>query len=248
MKRLSLPWPSPRRRRLIRLYVTLAARYGREGDAPARPAFEVMIGAIVTQNDPAVNARAVVASLRQAGVAGTAELAALPPARLRARLRPLGTRARPPILAGQLRALAVHVERRHAGQLRAFLAQPVADLRAALLGLPGMTARTADTVLLEVAGRPVFVVDAAVRRALAARGLVAARARDAEVQALLHDNLPHDPALFRSYAALLRQDDRERGGARRRASLPSPPRRRLSISPAGGPARRAGSRRRARRG
>ena len=228
--------------------MTLAARYGREGGAPARPAFEVVIGAIVTQNDPTVNARAVVASLRQAGVATTAGLAALPPARLRAWLRPLGPRARSPILAGQLRALAVHVERRHAGQLRAFLARPVADLRTALLGLPGMTPRAADTVLLEAAGRPVFVVDAVVRRALAARGLVAAGARDAEVQALLHDNLPHDPALFRSYGALLRREDRERGGARRRSSSPSPDRRGRSLSPAGGPARRAGSRRRASRG
>jgi endonuclease-3 related protein len=89
MARLSLPWPSPLRRRLIRLYDTLATRYGPQGWWPARSAFEVIVGVILTQNAAWVNVEPVVARLRRAGALSPAGLEAGSVTRLSTLLRPL---------------------------------------------------------------------------------------------------------------------------------------------------------------
>ena len=77
------------------------------------------------------------------------------------------------------------------------------SLRAELRGIPGIGPETADAIALYAAGRPIFVVDAYTRRILARHRLVAPDADYATVQALLMAHLPHDPALFNEFHALL---------------------------------------------
>jgi endonuclease-3 related protein len=62
---------------------------------------------------------------------------------------------------------------------------------------------TADAILLQVAGRPVFVVGAETRRVLARHRLSAPDTPPAVLQRRLMDDLPTDPALFNEYHALL---------------------------------------------
>ncbi|HEV8307776.1 MAG TPA: hypothetical protein VGW35_08910 [Methylomirabilota bacterium] len=95
------------------------------------------------------------------------------------------------------------LERRQGRRLRHFLRQPAPALRAELVGIAGIGPRTADAVLLHAAGRPVFVADTATRRVLERHRILRPNARDGELQALLMNNLPRDPALFHEYHALL---------------------------------------------
>ncbi len=105
--------------------------------------------------------------------------------------------------AGRLRAFAGHVSRRHGGRLGRLLALPLPSLRAELRGIPGIGPETADAIALYAAGRPIFVVDAYTRRILGRHRLVQPDAGYAAVQAFVMAHLPHDPALFNEYHALL---------------------------------------------
>jgi len=163
-------------------------------------AFEVVVGAILTQSTTWVNVERAIAALRRAGGLRPGVLQRLPPRRLATLVRASGSYR---VKAGRLRAFLRHLARRHAGRLRRFLRQPAPVLRAELLSIPGIGPETADSILLYAAGRPVFVVDAYTRRILSRHRVVAADVGYAELQALLVDHLPRDPALFNEYRALL---------------------------------------------
>jgi endonuclease-3 related protein len=195
-----LPRPAPRRRRLLRLYDRLHRRYGPQRWWPARARFEIVVGAILTQNAAWRNAERAIARLRAAGALDVQTVLRLPSARLAALLRPSGTFR---VKARRLRAFASHVTRRHGGRLARLLALPLPALRDELREIPGVGPETADAIALYAAGRPIFVVDAYTRRILARHRLVAPDADYAAVQALLMTHLPHDPALFNEFHALL---------------------------------------------
>jgi endonuclease III related protein len=195
-----LPRPAPRRRRLLRLYDRLHRRYGPQRWWPARSRFEIVIGAILTQNAAWRNAERAIARLRAAGALDVQAVLGLPSARLAALLRPSGTFR---VKARRLRAFVVHVTRRHGGRLTRLLALPLPALRNELRAIPGVGPETADAIALYAAGRPIFVVDAYTRRILARHRLMAPDAEYATVQALLMTHLPHDPALFNEFHALL---------------------------------------------
>jgi endonuclease-3 related protein len=125
---------------------------------------------------------------------------ALRPARLAALLRPSGTFR---VKARRLRAFAGHVARRHGGRLDRLLALPLPSLRAELCGIPGIGPETADAIALYAAGRPIFVVDAYTRRIFGRHRLLAPDSDYATVQAFVMGHLPHDPALFNEFHALL---------------------------------------------
>jgi endonuclease-3 related protein len=195
-----LPRPDPRRRRLLRLYDRLRGRYGPQRWWPARSRFEVAVGAILTQNAAWRNAERAIARLRAAGALEVRAVLALPPARLAALLRPSGTFR---LKTRRLRAFALRVVRRYGGRLHRLLALPLPALRAELRGIPGIGPETADVIALYAAGRPIFVVDAYTRRIMARHRLVAPHADYATVQMLFMAHLPHDPALFNEFHALL---------------------------------------------
>src|SRR6185503_1242881 len=91
----------------------------------------------------------------------------------------------------------------HGGRFDGLRRRPLASLRASLLDVPGLGPETADTILLYAAHRPVFVADALTRRGLAAHGVLRASATYETARRLLEARLPSDPALFRSFHALL---------------------------------------------
>lgn len=196
----SLPPPSLTRRRLLRLYDRLHRRFGPQGWWPGRSAFEVIVGAILTQSTAWVNVERALARLRTAGVLEPRALAAVRARRLAGLIRASGFfRVKARRLSGFLR----HLERRYRGDLRRLLRGPTVELRAELRAIPGIGPETADSILLYAAGRPVFVVDAYTRRILARHRIVRPDVGYAELQGFLMAHLPHDPALFNEYHALL---------------------------------------------
>ncbi len=190
----------PLRRRLLRLSEALLARFGPQGWWPARSAFEVVVGAILTQSTAWVNVEHALASLRAARALDSAALRALPARRLARLVRAAGFYR---VKARRLRDFLRHLDRRHGGDLRRLLRQPAPALRAELLALRGVGPETADSILLYAAGRPVFVVDAYTRRVLSRHRILRPEASYQEAQALFTDHLPRDPALFNEYHALL---------------------------------------------
>jgi endonuclease-3 related protein len=79
--------------------------------------------------------------------------------------------------ARAVRGIARLVVERHGGSLKAPLRWPTGRLRKELLSWPGVGPETADAILLYVARRPVFVVDAYARRLMVRYGAASPTAK-----------------------------------------------------------------------
>lgn len=188
------------RRRLLRLYDALHQRFGPQDWWPATTRFEVVVGAILTQNTAWSNVERALTTLRAHRLLTPARLGPVPLRHLARLIRPSGTFR---VKARRLRAFVWYLRDRYQGSLRRMSRAPLDALRSQLLDVSGIGPETADSILLYALGRPVFVVDAYTRRILSRHRLLARGAGYEEVRALFEHHLPSDPRLFNEYHALL---------------------------------------------
>jgi endonuclease-3 related protein len=165
-------------------------------DQPGSPAgrFEVIMGAVLTQNTAWTNAAAALARLREAGVRVPADVMVLSHRRLAGLVRSSGYFNQK---AKKLKAIAVLFSRPGA------LTPAGAPSREALLSHWGIGPETADSILLYAFHLPVFVVDAYTRRILSRIGLIGSGAAYEHIQAMFHDSLERNTALYNEYHALI---------------------------------------------
>lgn len=149
------------------VYHRLFAANGRQHWWPGDGVFEIMVGAVLTQNTAWTNVEKAIANLKQAKALSPEAIVRAHPRRLAAWLRPSGYFN---IKAKRLKALCRWLmEEGGVSRLRK-LATP--ELRHALLGVHGIGPETADDILLYAFHRPVFVIDAYTRRIFARLGLI----------------------------------------------------------------------------
>ncbi len=188
----------------LALFDRLFAAYGPQHWWPGETPFEVMVGAILTQNTAWSNVERAIDALDRAGVLEPRPLLALPERELAALIRPAGYFN---VKARRLRNY-VHwyVE---AGGYDALAARETAALRSALLSINGVGPETADDILLYAFERPVFVIDAYTRRLVTRLGWFDADPgyeplRQWFEQRLARAARGRDPiALFNEYHALI---------------------------------------------
>jgi len=153
--------------------------------------FEIVLGAVLTQNTAWTNVEKALAALQDAGIRRAEDVLTCPPARLARLVRPSGYFNQK---AKKLRGIAALFD-----GARPRSAPP----REVLLAQWGIGPETADSILLYAFHLPVFVVDAYTRRILGRIGLAAADAGYDELQLLFHRALPPRHGLFNEYHALL---------------------------------------------
>jgi len=188
---------------LLKVYEALRAAFGCRHWWPAESPFEVMVGAVLTQNTNWANVERAIANLKQADLLRPAAMAEAELTKLQALIRPAGYYRQKSV---RLKRLAGWVARRCAPAdegLKALRGLPLDCLREELLALKGIGPETADSILLYALGQPVFVVDAYTVRILARHQLVARDSRYGEVQSFFQDGLPTDLELFKDYHAQL---------------------------------------------
>lgn len=186
-------------RRLRAVYRRLLAAYGPQGWWPADDGpFEVMVGAVLTQNTAWSNVERAIANLRAAGALDAEVLARAPRERLARWIRPAGYFN---VKARRLQAFCRFYVA--AGGLRALDALPTPALRARLLDVHGIGPETADDMLLYAFGRPVFVVDAYTRRLLVRLGLASGDEPYDAIRLGFERALGPDVPLYNEYHALV---------------------------------------------
>lgn len=195
-----MPSGSPKHQAYKRYFHALLRAYGPQHWWPARSRFEIIVGAILTQNTAWTNVEKGIEALRRAGLLDPAAMARTPRARLASLIRSSGYYNQK---AARLHRFLSFLRRRHRGDLDALLALPVSQLRRQLLDLSGIGPETADSIILYAAARPVFVIDAYTRRVFGRHRLVAADDPYDRLQRQLHHALPPDAGLFNEYHALL---------------------------------------------
>lgn len=184
--------------RLLAAYRALREAFGHQGWWPGRSRFEVIVGAILTQNTNWRNVEKAIANLRKAGALAPGALRRLSPPELARLIRPSGYFN---MKARRLHAFAAWLHTRHGGSLDRMFAEPLPALREELLAVPGIGPETADSILLYAGGKPSFVVDAYTWRFLSRHGFVPEEATYDEMKSLFEENLPPDVPLFNDFHA-----------------------------------------------
>ena len=203
--RIGTPFRFPLRRfardpRLDGLLRVLHRGFGPQEWWPARTPFEVIVGAVLTQNTAWTNVELALGRLRrtESGHGPTpAGLLRCAPEALEELLRPSGTyRAK----ARRLRAVSAwYLE---AGGLATLREAPLEGLRAELLTVHGVGPETADSILCYAAGRRAPVVDAYTRRILGRHGLADPQACYDELRGYLAARLVDSQAVHEEFHAL----------------------------------------------
>jgi len=189
-----------RRELLDDVFRRLLARYGPQHWWPGEGAFEVAVGAILTQSAAWANVEKAIANLKAAGALSPAALHSMGEGEIAALIRPSG------YFNAKARKLKAFVEMLYAqtgGDLDRLLGLPAEDLRELLLSTHGVGPETADSILLYAAGQPAFVIDAYTRRIFGRIGLRPAADTYESWRRLFMDTLPPDAGLFNEYHALI---------------------------------------------
>jgi endonuclease III related protein len=145
------------------IYRELSRAWGPQHWWPAESPFEVIVGAILTQNTSWRNVERALANLRAANAMSLAGIRTLPLSELEQLVRPSGYFRQK---AARLKGFVAFVDERYGGSLDPMLGRATAVLREELLAQKGIGPETADSILLYAAQHPIFVVDAYTRRIL----------------------------------------------------------------------------------
>ena len=171
------------------IYRKLARAWGRQHWWPAETPFEVIVGAILTQNTSWTNVERAMANLRAATVLNVEGIRELPLPKLEALVRPSGYFRQK---AQRLKNFVAFLDARYGGSLEQMFATPTEQLRAELLSQNGIGPETADSILLYAGGHEIFVVDAYTRRILERHLTVSAGAKYDEIRNLIERALQRE--------------------------------------------------------
>ena len=174
--------------------------FGPEGWWPGETPFEVILGAILTQNTNWKNVAQVLGELKREGLLTPKALGEMPDEDLARRLRPAGYFN---LKARRLKNFLDFFAHRFHDSLEEMAQEELGSLRMALLTVKGIGPETADSILLYALDQPTFVVDAYTHRVLSRHHLVSEVCSYEELQGLFLENLPADVPLYQEFHALL---------------------------------------------
>ena len=175
---------------ISRLFQRLLDHYGPQDWWPVNhsfnpPEWEIMVGAILTQNTNWGNVEKALSNLSKAGINDRESLLGLPEKELAELVRPSG------------------YFRQKAKKLRILAGFKDEFSRENLLSLWGIGPETADSILLYSQGKAYFVVDAYTKRIFSRLGLVSKEAGYEEVRKFFEDRLPRNPHIYQEFHALI---------------------------------------------
>ncbi len=185
---------------LMRIYEALYAHYGPQHWWPGETLFEVMVGAILTQNTNWQNVEKAIANLKAEKALTPQSINAMQETELAELIRPSGYFN---IKAGRLKAFIAYFLDRYGGSIARMKRADCEGLRAELLAVNGIGPETADSILLYALGCPTFVVDAYTKRIFSRHGFFPESSDYHEVQKFFADRIPKDVQLYNEYHALI---------------------------------------------
>ncbi len=186
--------------KLTTVYNKLRSHYGSQDWWPAETPFEVILGAILTQNTNWNNVEKAIANLRQADALTLDAILCLDREALEQLIRPSGFFRQK---AERLQLFCSHIREQHNGSLDHLFGQKLDVAREELLSLKGIGPETADSILLYAGQRPSFVVDAYTQRLFGRLGVFSGKEKYDEIRALFMGNLPREISLYNEYHALI---------------------------------------------
>ena len=187
------------------LYNRLLDAYGPQHWWPAESAFEVIVGAVLTQNTSWKNVEKAITRLQATGNLDLDRIAALARDELAGLIRSSGFFN---VKAKRLQNLCGWMQSQ--GGLNALATWDTGRFRKALLSVNGIGPETADDILLYAFQRPVFVIDNYTRRLLKKLELVRGSEDYETLRQMFETCLAADHRLYNEYHALIVRHAKEK--------------------------------------
>ena len=187
-------------KQLTEIYHLLFDRFGPQHWWPGQTQFEIITGAILTQNTSWPNVEKAITNLKSAHLLTPEKLYHLDTARLAELIRPAGYFN---IKAKRLKSFLNWLFCNYNGRLENLQNLNTNHFRDQLINIKGIGPETADSILLYAFNRVAFVVDAYTARIVTRHGLIEPAADYEQLRELFQSNLPPAPQLFNEYHALL---------------------------------------------
>ncbi|MFC1592510.1 endonuclease III domain-containing protein [Candidatus Omnitrophota bacterium] len=181
------------------IYRRLREEFGPQHWWPAKTDFEVIIGAILTQNTAWLNVEKAISNLKKNKLLTPRAMKKVSRIKLANLIRPSGYYNQK---TKKIKNFIHFLFRDYQGSLKKMFSGNFLDLREQLLEVNGIGPETADSILLYAGDKPIFVVDGYTRRILSRHNLIKSDASYAEIQDIFMDNLRSNAALFNEYHAL----------------------------------------------
>jgi endonuclease-3 related protein len=162
-------------------------------------AFEVAVGAILTQNTNWKNVEKAIEDLNKAKMLDCKKIANAKQKELAELIRSSGYYNQK---AKKLVLFAKYLQKNYSGRIEKLFEKEISELREELLSLHGIGSETADSIILYAAGKPVFVVDAYTKRLLQ-NFFAFQKTSYEEAQNFFEFQLPSDLDIFKEFHALI---------------------------------------------
>jgi len=176
----------------------LLAAYGPQQWWPADSPFEMMVGAILTQNTNWKNVEKAISNLKELRILDATSISNCDTDKLATAIRVSGFYRQK---AERLRLFS-HFYIQH-GKTSNLKKRSASELRKLLLQLHGIGPETADSMLLYALDKPLFVVDAYTKRIFSRIGLFDSTLKYDAVQGYFHEQLKEDLSIFQEFHALI---------------------------------------------
>jgi endonuclease-3 related protein len=187
-------------RELMLIYQRLYDSFGPQRWWPGDSPFEVIVGAILTQNTSWENVEKAITRLKEDRLLTPDALLNIKESLLAGAIRSSGYYN---IKAKRLKSFIAFLFGEYKGDLTLMFSEEVEPLRGKLLSVNGIGLETADSILLYAGRKPIFVIDAYTKRVFSRHYLVPVNASYHETQDIFMKNLPKDVTLYNEYHALI---------------------------------------------
>lgn len=186
--------------RLRLIYEKLYLHFGSQHWWPADTHFEVIIGAILTQNTSWRNVESAIGNLKREKIMAPLKLYRLNEKKLAKLIRPSGYYN---IKAKRIRHFLDFLFEKHSGDIKKMFKQGLPELRQEILSVNGIGPETADSILLYAGNLPTFVVDAYTKRIFSRHKILDEDMDYHSVQEIFMKNIRPNVRLYNEYHALI---------------------------------------------
>lgn len=159
--------------------------------------FEIMVGAILTQNTSWTNVVSAIINLKENNVFSIDKIVKIEHKELSNLIKPAGYYNQK---AKKLKILAEFLNNNQINKLRKLSTY---ELRNSFLSLWGIGCETADSIVLYGFNKPIFVVDAYTKRIFLRLGKIKEDSEYEDIRNFFEKNLPQDSFIYKEYHALI---------------------------------------------
>ena len=186
---------------LMEIYNKLLSYFGTQHWWPAETRYEVVIGAVLTQNTSWKNVERALENLKKENLIDEKKILDVDIGKLKELIKPAGFYN---IKAERLRNITKYiVDNYGTTDDLAKTEKDIKSLRNELLAIKGIGKETADSILLYALDKPIFVVDAYTRRIFSRFGITDKNMDYDEIRLIFENNILLNLNIYKEYHALI---------------------------------------------